>query len=223
MTSGRRRYKPTGKFITLWKLPEHVTESKRGNTYAYSKLCASDSHGDLNDIKRHADGAKHQSKLKELSSNSTLVSLYSFQRREHEKRVTSAEIKMAQFIAMHNIPFEAADHLSTLLPTMFPDSKIAKDFACKHTKTKCDTLDPHFKNPIIETIREHPFNLLYDESNERDSVKPLTIPVRFFDPCDSSIVTKSVRVHLAFRKSAVTPLYYGQNRIFKAQRARRRE
>ena len=34
---------------------------------------------------------------------------------------------------------------------------------------------------------------------------------------------KSVRVHLALRKFAVTPLHYGQNRIFKAQRARRRE
>ena len=31
-TSGRRNYKPTGKFITSWKLPEHITESKRGNT-----------------------------------------------------------------------------------------------------------------------------------------------------------------------------------------------
>ena len=75
------------------------------------------------------------------------MSLYGDQRRAHEKSVVSAEIMMAQFIAMHNLPFEAADHLSTLLPAMFPDSKIAMDFACKHTKTKaiiCDALDPHF-------------------------------------------------------------------------------
>ena len=143
---------------------------------AYCKLCANDFnivHGGLNDIKRHADGAKHQSKLKELASNSTLMSLYSSQRREHEKSVISAEIMMAQFISMHNLPFEAADHLSTLLPTMFPDSKIAKDFACKHTKTKaiiCDALDPHFKKPIIETIREHPFNLLCDEKTKEGTI-----------------------------------------------------
>ena len=30
---------------------------------------------------------------------------------------------------------------------------------------------------------------------------------------------KSIRVHLAGRKSAVTPLYYGRFRIFNAQRA----
>ena len=119
------------------------------------------------------------------------MSLYSSQRREHEKRVVSAEVMMAQYIAMHNLPFEAADHLSKLFSAMFPD---ATDFFCKHTKTKaiiCDALDPHFKKPIIETIREHPFNLLCDESNERgNSVKLLTILVRFFDPFSNVIVTR---------------------------------
>ena len=81
---------------------------------------------------------------------------------------------------------------------MFPDSKIATDFACKHTKTKaiiCDALDPHFKKHIIDTIREHPFNLLCDESNERgDSVKLLTILVRFFDIANSLIVTRHLDI-----------------------------
>ena len=151
-------------------------------------------HGGLNDIKRHVEGAKHQSKLKFLSPNSTLVSLYGDQRRTHEKSVISTETMMAQFMAMHNLPFEATDHLSTLFPAMFPDSKIAADFACKQTKTKAiisDALDPHLKKPIIETIREDPFNLLCDESNERgDSVKLLTILVIFFDRLNSLIVTR---------------------------------
>ena len=196
-TSGRKRSKPTGKFRTSWKLPEYITASKRGNTCVYCKLCVSDfniTHSGLNDIKRHVEGTKHQSKLKDLSTNSTLVSSYGNQRRAHEKCVISAEIMMVQFIAMHNLAFEAADHLSTLFPAMFPDSNIATDFACKHTKTKaiiCDTLDPHFKKPIIETIREHPFNLLCDESDERgDSVKLLTILVRFFDPSNMLVVTR---------------------------------
>ena len=94
---------------------------------------------------------------------------------------------MAQFLAMH-------DHLLTLFPAMFPYSKIASVFTCKHTKTKaiiCDVLDPHFKKPVIETIREHPFNLLCDESTERgDSVKLLTILVRFFYPSSSLIATQ---------------------------------
>ena len=75
MTSDSRR-KPTRKFKTSWKLP------------AYCKLCESDfniSHGGLNDIKRHVEGTKHQNKLKDISTNSTLMSFYGDQRRAREK------------------------------------------------------------------------------------------------------------------------------------------
>ena len=124
MSSGSQR-KPTGRFRTWWKLPEHIISSKRGNTFANCKLCVSDfsiTHGGLNDIKQHVEGAKHKSKLKDISTNSTLTSFFGGQRRVHEKSVISAELMMAQFIAIHNLPFEAADHLSTLFPVMFPDS-----------------------------------------------------------------------------------------------------
>ena len=89
MTSGRKRFKLTGKFKTSWKLPEHITASKRGNTCAYCKLCVSNfniAHSEFNDIKRHVEGTKHQSKLKDLSTNSTLVSFYGDQKRAHEKK-----------------------------------------------------------------------------------------------------------------------------------------
>ena len=62
MASGNQK-KPTGKFRTSWKLPEHITASKRGKTYPYCKLCVSDFnivHGGMNDIKRHVEGPKHQ-------------------------------------------------------------------------------------------------------------------------------------------------------------------
>ena len=52
----------------------------------------------------------------------------------HAKKVMSAELMMVQFIAAHNIPFQTADHLSDLFTKMFPDSRIAVDFRCKHTK-----------------------------------------------------------------------------------------
>ena len=58
-------------------------------------------------------------------------------------KVIAAELKMIRFIAMHNLPFSAADHLSELLPSTFPDSKIAANFSCKRTKTTaiiCDAL-----------------------------------------------------------------------------------
>ena len=36
---------------------------------------------------------------------------------------------MAQYIVLHNLPFQAADHLCDLFASMFPDSLIAADLA----------------------------------------------------------------------------------------------
>ena len=77
---------------------------------------------------------------------------------------------------------------------MFPDSKIAADFSCKHTKTKaiiCDALDPYWKELIIKLLQSSSYNLLCDESNERgDLAKLLTVLVRMYDPEKSIITTQ---------------------------------
>ena len=77
---------------------------------------------------------------------------------------------MAQFIAIYNLSFQAADHLSDLVSSILPDSRIAADFSSKHTKTKsiiCDALDPYLKEPVVDLLKCAPFNLMCDESNER--------------------------------------------------------
>ena len=54
---------------------------------------------------------------------------------ELDSQVKRAEIKIAAFKSEHNIAFNVMDHLSDLLPTLFPDSQIASHIKCKHTKT----------------------------------------------------------------------------------------
>ena len=101
---------------------------------------------------------------------------------------------MSNFIGMHNLSFQSADHLSGLFGTMFPDSVIAADFSCRHTKTKailCEALDPYHKKPVVENARNVPFSLLCDESNEKgDSVKLLTILIRSYECDRGSIATR---------------------------------
>ena len=101
---------------------------------------------------------------------------------------------MSNFIAMHNLSFQTADHLSDLLPKMFPDSKIASDFGCKHTKTKticCDALDPYYKTAVIQMAQKATFNLLCDESNNKGaSAKLLTVLVCFFDSINGVVATR---------------------------------
>lgn len=101
---------------------------------------------------------------------------------------------MAQFVALHDVPFQAADHLTDLFRSMFPDSRIAADFSSKHTKTKaiiCDALEPYLKSPIINSLKSTEFNIMCDESNDRgDQCKLLTVLVRFFDPKTETIATR---------------------------------
>ena len=150
------------------------------------------SHRGYNNVKRHINGPVHQRRIK---SSQGIASISDVFRKEssvvHSSKIISAEITMAKFIAMHNLSFKAADHLSELLSSMFPDSAIAADFACKRTKTKTDALDPHMKKPVLEIIRLAPFSLLCDKSNDRgDSVKLLTVLARLYDHLNEVFVTR---------------------------------
>ena len=131
-----------------WTLPQHISSSSNGDTFAYCRLCSSHfsvAHGGFNNVKRHVSGSVHQQRFKDSRGMSAIGTFFQKHSTDHQRSVTSAEIHMGNFIAMHNLSFQAADHLSDLLPAMFPDSKTASDFGFKHTKTKaicCDALDP---------------------------------------------------------------------------------
>ena len=122
---------------------------------AYCELCFKHflvSHGGFNDITCHVNGAGHQQRFKDCRNTANLTTMLSAGQAAaqlaHSKKVTSAEIMMCEFIAMHNMSFQAMDHLSSLLKVMFPDSAIASNFACKHTKTKsivCDEITENGK------------------------------------------------------------------------------
>ena len=191
---------PTGRFKSSWQLPPHIAKSAKGDSFAYCSLCRSDfsvSHGGLNDVKRHVQGAVHKKRLKDVEKTTTISEFWgesSASHLAHSSKVTSAELAMVQFIAMHNLPFLAADHLTDLFPRMFPDSKIAGDFSCRRTKTRsiiCHALDPYLKEPVVKLARGVPINILCDESNDRgDAEKLLTVLVRLFNPVSGTIVTR---------------------------------
>ena len=51
------------KFKRSWSLPQHITFSSKGDSFAYCRLCSSHfsvSHGGFNDVKRHVSGSVHQ-------------------------------------------------------------------------------------------------------------------------------------------------------------------
>ena len=83
---------------------------------------------------------------------------------------------MCPFVVMHDLPFQAADNLTDLLSSMFPDSKITRDYACKHTKIKSIICDLHLKKAVV--VPGHVTLNLCNESSERgDSEKLHTVPM----------------------------------------------
>ena len=52
-------------------------------------------------------------------------------------QVRRAKVKVTGFIAVHNVPIAVAEHLRPLFKDIFPDSKIAKNYACGKTKSPC--------------------------------------------------------------------------------------
>ncbi len=193
--AAKRKSQCKGKFKRSWKLPEGVVASTKGDGYAYCKLCVSHFcviHGGFNDVSRHIKGFNHLQRLKDsLGTQGIAGMLGQPSSLSHNRKVMTAEVIMSNFIAMHNLSFQSADHLSSLFGVMFPDSTIASDFSCRHTKTKaiiCGTLDPYHKKPVVENVLNCPFSLLCDESNEKgDSVKLLTILIRSYE-CDRGCI-----------------------------------
>ena len=89
----------------------------------------------------------------------------------------------ARFIAEHNISFAAADHFNRLCSVMFPDSKIAKEYACAHTKVAAlitHALAPAVNGSVIEACQKQPFTILCDGGNDNFEKKYFGIMVRFW-------------------------------------------
>ena len=72
---------------------------------------------------------------KMYAAASTTQSVRSFFRPEMQKSVTEAEARWSLYVTKHNLSYQTSDHATKLFKVMFPDSNIAKIFACGHTKT----------------------------------------------------------------------------------------
>lgn len=99
--------------------------------YGMCKVCNVEIFPNKNDILRHGKTEKHTSLLKTVKGNRDMRDMMKDQSQFYS--VKNAEIILAATITELNISFNSMDKL--LFTKMFPDSKIAKDFSCKRTKT----------------------------------------------------------------------------------------
>lgn len=78
-----------------------------------------------------------------------------------------AELKIAVMLA--NLPLTVTDHLGPLMKECFKDSATAQEYKCPRTKTACiinQAVAAHFKNALVMLMRENPYTLITDGSND---------------------------------------------------------
>lgn len=114
------------------------------------------SHG-KGDLIKHCGTAKHQNYVKAAIGQKSLSGMFSSQRKgmDIETKTKEAEIRIAGFIAEHNLPFKLMDHLPALMTSVCSDSEIGKKIRCGRTKLKAI-----ITNVSGESERERVINLL---------------------------------------------------------------
>uniref|UniRef100_H3ALC1 HAT C-terminal dimerisation domain-containing protein n=1 Tax=Latimeria chalumnae TaxID=7897 RepID=H3ALC1_LATCH len=191
-----------------------VQHSDRGNTFAYCTVCNkhfSVSHSGHDDVHKNGEGKCHMELYKTRHNNKTVKSFFSGSKctTELDNNVIRAETMFSHFIAEHNLPFTVVDHFSRLAKKMFPDSEIARNYACgrgKVTQIIKKALDPIQHLRVVEHCQNHMFFLLIDESNDQSSDKGLVMLVR---------VTNENRVVTRFLDMPIVNIGTGKN-IFDA-------
>ncbi|CAK1591017.1 unnamed protein product [Parnassius mnemosyne] len=137
-------------------------------------------------------------------STKSLSSYYKSREKDKDVLVIEAEIKLAGFVAEHNISFLAMDHLSDVLKSCFPDSKIAADLAMKRDKctaTVKNVIGESQKVYLENILKHQKFSVMADESTDIASCKTICIVVRYFDKKYKKIITCLWQLEPLYAKS----------------------
>ena len=130
-----KRKKYTCKFNQEWKSEfAFLTTRFKGTGYALCKVFPADfsvEHGGRTDIKHHANTGKHKKAVAASESQPSIAGLLGKGRPD---AVIYAETKMAMLVAKNNIPLSFTDEINKSVRDMFPDSDVAKKYACGRTK-----------------------------------------------------------------------------------------
>ncbi|CAH1114758.1 unnamed protein product [Psylliodes chrysocephalus] len=148
------------------------------------RACNLEFTAELTVIKNHAKSLKHALKVKALP-NTTITAMFNKPETSLQTQSKIAEIKITGFLTEHNISFNSAEHLTSLIKSCFPDSKIAQGMSLGRTKAaqiSKNEIGACAEEEIITYLKCNKFRLIIDESTDISSVKTMCICVRFFHP-----------------------------------------
>lgn len=155
------------------------------NIFSRCKNCLNDiniSHGRA-DLIRHGDTSKHKTNSQKLTNQRSVLEMFSNKNKEIniEVKAKEADLRLAGFIAEHNLPFKLMEHLPDLIRATCSDSEIAKKIKCSRTKIKSvitNVTAVSERNRLVFLMNQNKFSIIADESTDRSTVKNLGLIVR---------------------------------------------
>lgn len=149
---------------------------------AFCTLCRVDfsvAHGGRNDCQRHINTKKHLD-IVNASDQTARKQISGYFTQQKDTSVINAEVLFSEFLIEHNLPIAVADHAGPLFRAMFPDSEIAKKYGSGRTKTGAliETLARDDSKYIADQMRNQPFSIATDGSNDMDNTKLYPVTVR---------------------------------------------
>ncbi|CAC5360736.1 SMARCA3 [Mytilus coruscus] len=173
--------------------------SIRGETFAYCNNCSTDipvANGTKGDLSKHvkAKKKKHLELSKLAHTNQKITSSFAF---EGDTSVIKSEVTFTKFFILNNLPLSVSDHAGKMFRHMFPDSNIAKKYGCGQTKAT-EIVHSLSKNDdeqnITPILKNNPFSVGTDGSNDISDKKLYAIVVRYYDSKAGKILTNCLTI-----------------------------
>ena len=146
-------------------------------------------HQGRRDVERHVLSSGNQEKVRALKSSHRIPQYFTAAPTVDsmtllEAKTRRAEVKVVTALAKHSVPLAFAEHLSPLLHEIFPDSEIAKAYGSGKAKTAYiinGALKPYCQQQLVQKMKNMPFCLSIDGSNNTGTEKMNPMTVKLFD------------------------------------------
>jgi hypothetical protein len=167
-------------YLPKYSLFPGILPSSRGESYAYCSYCRSDfliTHSGSGDIDKHRASKGHK-KVEVSAKNTRPMTGYLGHGANKDQAVIRAEVMFAELATQLNWPIASNDLVTKTVKAAFPDSAIAKKYACGRSKATAivKELAKDGKLEITDKIATAPFCLATDGSNDlRNKQFPVVI------------------------------------------------
>ena len=170
------------RYKTEWESEFKWIKRGSNDTTVVCKLCNSDlsvGKGGKKDLLKHAGTQSHKKNERAVSGSSLSMFVV-----RQDNSVVDAELRWANFVAENHLPMALSDNFNKLVPAMFPDSAIAKEFRCARTKTSQlihQALGDTLRENIVDKMKSTFFTLMIDESTDVSVIRQMVIMARVFN------------------------------------------